>query len=137
MKLLDCPVVRGRQNYSPLPEGCVIMQNLFDTQTWQHYDIGGEVVDIITRRMQLDFFGENAGARARQIATMWGTPYTCDALEYSQPLYCYDLVSQQFVNEKGIYEDRYILDILLQFHVYYEYELDKIKQVQVGVKRWH
>lgn len=135
--LLACPVIRGRQNYSPLPEGCIVMQNINDEQAWQDYDDDGNVVDVVTRCIQLDFFGKDAGSRARLVATMWKTPYTCDALTNSAPLYCNNLISQQFVNEKGIYEDRYILDVFLQFQVNYEYNVDKTDQLSVSIKAWH
>ena len=134
--LLNCPVVRGRQNYSPLPEGCVLMQNIDDEQIWQDYDDNGDVTDVVTRRMQLDFFGKDASARARLIGTMWKTPYSVDALKQCAPLYCNNVISQQFVNEKGIYEDRCILDVFLQFEANYEYNVDKTDQLSVEIKRW-
>lgn len=137
MGLLNCNVIRGRQNYSPIPEGCVIMQNLYDESPQQIYDVDGNVKEVLTRCIQLDFIGANAGAWCRQVATMWKTPYTCDALTNSSPLYCNNAISQQFVNEKNIYEDRYILAVFLQFEVNYAYNVDKTDNVTVGIKSWH
>lgn len=134
--MLNCTVIRGRQNYSPLPEGCIIMQNLYDESPQQGYTQDGKITEVLTRCIQLDFIGASAGAWCRQVATMWKTPYTVDALQSTSPLYCNNPISQQFVNEKDIYEDRYILDVFLQFETNYEYNVDKTDNVTVSIKSW-
>lgn len=134
--LLNCTVIRGRQNYSPIPEGCIIMQNLYDESPQQQYDQDGNVVEVLTRCIQLDFIGSMAGAWCRQVATLWKTPYTTENMTVASPLYCDNAISQQFVNEKNIYEDRYILSVFLQFQVNYEYNVDKTDQVKLEVKPW-
>lgn len=136
LSMFDCPVVRGRQNYSPLPEGCIIMQNIDDEQIWQDYDDNGYINDVVQRRMQLDFYGVDAGARARQVHSMWKTHYTTEKLTQCAPIFCNSLISIQFVNEKGVYEDRYTLDVFLQFAVNYEYNVDKTDNLSVEVKKW-
>lgn len=134
--MLNCTVIRGRQNYSPLPEGCIIMQNLYDESPQQGYAQDGKITEVLTRCIQLDFIGASAGAWCRQVATVWKTPYTVDALQSTSPLYCNNPISQQFVNEKDIYEDRYILDVFLQFETNYEYNVDKTDNVTVSIKSW-
>lgn len=134
--LLNCPVVRGRQNNVPMPDDCVIMQNLFDNSPMQGYEVDGKLNEVVTRCIQLDFYGSMAGAKCRQIATLWKSEYSCSHLNFISPLYCNNPKSQQYVNEKGIYEDRYILEVFLQFSTYYEYNRESTDKLDIGVKSW-
>lgn len=131
-------VVRGRQNNAPLPQDVIVMQNINDVSVNQGYDDGGNVSETLTRCIQLDFFGTNASAKARQVATMWKTPYACDALKQCQPLYTGIMRNVQFVNEKQLFEDRCILEVYLQFTAVYEYNVETTDQVYIkDISRWH
>lgn len=136
LNLLGVPVVRGRQNNAPLPDNAVIMQLLYDQSPNQDYDENGNICEVVTRVIQLDFFGEGANNRARKIATFWKTDYTCDALKKCQPLYTGNLRSIQFINEKNLFEDRAILEVFLQFSVVYEYNVETTSNVKIGIHEW-
>lgn len=131
-------VVRGRQNNAPLPQNVVIMQTINDETIMQGIeDEQGNVKEVITRCVQLDFFGDDANAKARKIATMWKTSYTCDKLKQCQPLYAGLLKSVQFVNEKNLFEDRAILEVYLQFEVVYQYNVQTTDNVYIkDIKQW-
>lgn len=136
LRLVGGNVVRGRQNNAPLPEDVTMMQFLRDETLSQDYDDDGNVSHLITRCIQLDFFGVNANAKGRQVATMWKTPYTGRELTKCVPLYCDTLKSVPFINEKGIYEERAILEIYLQFTVHYAYNVDQANVYIKDIVKW-
>lgn len=136
LRLVGGNVVRGRQNNAPFPEDVTMMQFLRDETLSQDYDDDGNVSHLITRCIQLDFFGVNANAKGRQVATMWKTPYTGRELTKCVPLYCDTLKSVPFINEKGIYEERAILEIYLQFTVHYAYNVDQANVYIKDIVKW-
>lgn len=67
-------------------------------------------------RMQLDFYGETAEPRSRIINNLWRTFYGCERLKTCQPLYVQSYNRHVYVNDSNQYEDRWILDVALQYN---------------------
>lgn len=127
--LFNCTVIRGRQNNLPLPEDCIVMTILFNTDLDQiktdYTDNGTGVTaqaqQSIQATMQLDFFGVNAANRSMQVQALWRSPYTTERLSKCQPLFSKPPQNLQYINESGVYEQRYMLEVALQYNPYYEY----------------
>lgn len=128
--LFLCPpgtVIKGYQNNSPLPENAVVMTILFEHAldvSSNYYDFDNEktaVQQSIEVTMQIDFYGNSAGDRARKLSTLWKNTYTTGALMKCQPLYSKDLQQITFINEKSQYEPRWMVEVALQYNPEYEH----------------
>lgn len=138
ISLFDCEVVKGRNNNDPLPYDCIVMTVLFDTDlnmATTLYDDGNVTIEQdIQATVQLDFFGDNADIRSRMLATLWRTTHATEALKSCQPLFANDPVSLEYVNEQNKFEQRFMVEIKLQYNPYYTYTVDnKVTAVDVTV----
>ena len=127
--LFSCPpqtVIQGYQNNNPLPDEAVVMTILFENEldmAVSHYDPAADktaVQQSVEVTMQVDCYGENSHAMARQIASMWQSLPTTEVLQNCQPLYCGDPKDLTFVNETGQYELRFMVGLELQYNTKYE-----------------
>ena len=122
----NAPIVRGYQNLEPIPENGIIMTFLMEkrldqlSRTYEDDNTNLIVFDSIQGTMQVDCYGENSHAMARQISSMWQTPITTEILQNCQPLYCGDPKDLTFVNETGQYELRFMVGLELQYNTKYE-----------------
>ena len=118
------PIVKGYQNLVPLPQGGILMTFLMEKRLDQpsttYDDTTATVFDSIQGTMQLDCYGPNSHAMARQISTMWQSVLTTDVMQNCQPLYCGDPKDLSFVNETGQYELRFMTALELQYNTGYE-----------------
>lgn len=105
----------------PLPYNAVVMQVLFS----KNLDIAvvtplppteAAIQNSVEVRMQIDFYGVNAEARSRVVANLWRTGYTCELLTTCQPLYVQSHDRHIYVNDSNQYEDRWIVDLGLQYN---------------------
>ena len=88
------------------------------------YDNADDVSTIQNSRafmMQLDFYGKQAFNRANQVAVMWRSTYTTNELIAIQPLYNNQVRNMEFINEQDQYEQRFMLEIALQYNPHYTY----------------
>lgn len=129
--LFSCPpetLIQGYQNGSPLPENAVVMTILFEHSfdvSSNYYDLINEITTVqqsVEVTMQLDFYGVEASTRSRMVSNLWKNPYTTVRLTNCQPLYSKDPRRTVLVNEKSIYEDRWSVDVLLQYNPEFEYD---------------
>lgn len=120
----DYPIVKAYRNNVPIPENAIIMCFRDDEQIDQLsrvYDGNKQIVFSSVRgTMQLDFYGEDAYDKARQIATLWNSSYTTDTLTNCVPLNNPRIRDLTFVNEAGQYELRFMLDLSLEYNTKYE-----------------
>lgn len=120
-------VIQGYQNGSPLPPNAVVMTVLFDVGLdvpVSHYDPITDTTVVqqsVEVTMQLDFYGEQAGTRARHVSNLWKSHYTATALTVCKPLYSKDPRRMPIVNEQAQYEDRWSVDVLLQYNPEFEH----------------
>ncbi|MDS7935666.1 hypothetical protein RMB03_17405 [Acinetobacter sp. V91_7] len=120
--LFDCEVVQGRQNGSPLPNNGILMTILFSQNIGTSIDDHDEALNQTTVlqaqnvMLQLDFFGEMAQARSTRVSMLWRNEYTTERLKLCQPLYCNDPKSLDFINEQDRFEDRWMIELYLQYN---------------------
>lgn len=130
IELFDCPVIKARNNGSPLPQNCITMLIQFEndldmTSTYFNGSTSmSQAQTSVEMIVQLDFWGDKAGAKARQTSTLWRSIYTTERLKKCQPLYANTPRNLQYVNEKKEYEHRYMLEIALQYNPFYTYNQD-------------
>lgn len=120
----DATVVRGYNNLNPIPENAIIMtfrQSAHLDQKSTKYEDGKMIIfNSVRGTMQLDFYGELSCDRAQEISTLWNTIYTTTILKNCVPLDTPRLRDLSFVNEGGMYEYRFMLDVELQYNTKYE-----------------
>lgn len=114
-------IVQSTQNNQPLPQNAIVMQVLFDSnmdESVTTYSPPGEamVQNSVEVRVQLDFYGAMAEARSRIVATLWKNYYGTDNMEICKPLYVQSRQRRPYINDSNQYEDRFILDLALQFN---------------------
>lgn len=139
--LFSCPVVKGYQNNSPLPENGIVMTIIHERDFDQASDYTDEdllltyVQNSTEVMMQLDFYGELAAGRARQVVNFWRNEYTTSRLKVCQPLHSKQPVQMQHVNEKNMYEQRWMLEIYLQYNPEFSYELVLLGAPTITIER--
>ena len=124
-------IVRGYQNTQPLPIDGIVITFITETDLDQlsysevtNPDLISQTVTVQTAAktmMQVDCYGELGQARARQIATMFKSPYACERLQSCQPLDYRPPKNLSFVNEASEYEARWMVEIDMQYNPHYTY----------------
>lgn len=120
-------VFKGQANQVPEPQGSdfiVMTPNIrarlaTTVQTWDQTDPDPSTVTFAesTRvEVQLDFHGETSTDNAQVVTTLWRSSYAVDFMADSgvTPLYCDDGHQVPFINSEGKYEDRWIINAVLQ-----------------------
>lgn len=114
-------IIQSAQNNQPLPENAIVMQVLFDSnmdESVTTYNPPGEamVQNSVEVRVQLDFYGAMAESRSRIVANLWKNYYGTDNMEICKPLYVQSRQRHPYINDSNQYEDRFILDLGLQYN---------------------
>lgn len=114
-------IVQSTQNNQPLPENAIVMQVLFDSnmdEAVTTYNPPNEamVQNSVEVRVQLDFYGAMAESRSRIVANLWKNYYGTDNMEICKPLYVQSRQRHPYINDSNQYEDRFILDLGLQYN---------------------
>lgn len=114
-------IIHAAQNNQPLPKNAVVMQIMFSKNldfavVTNFPPTEAAIQNSVEVRMQVDFYGESAEARSRIMANLWRTGYTCDLLTTCQPLYVQSHDRHIYVNDSNQYEDRWIIDLGLQYN---------------------
>lgn len=114
-------VIQAAQNNQALPNNAVVMQVLFSGNLDQAVTTplppdAAAIQNSAEVRMQIDFYGAMAEQRSRVVATLWRTNYTCERLTSCQPLYIQSYNRHVYVNDSNQYEDRWIIDLGLQYN---------------------
>lgn len=127
--LFSCPpssVIQSYQNDAPLPNNAIVMTILFEHSldvAANYYEPDKAVVQqSVEITMQIDFYGEESGDRARKLCNLWKNHYTTARLVYCQPLYSKDPMQMTFINEQSRYEHRWMVEIALQYNPEFEYD---------------
>lgn len=114
-------IVQSAQNNQPLPENAIVMQVLFDSnmdESVTTYNPPNEamVQNSVEVRVQLDFYGAMAESRSRIVANLWKNCYGTDNMTICKPLYVQSRQRHPYINDSNQYEDRFILDLGLQYN---------------------
>lgn len=114
-------IIQSIQNNQPLPENAIVMQVLFDSnmdESVTTYNPPNEamVQNSVEVRVQLDFYGAMAESRSRIVANLWKNYYGTDNMEICKPLYVQSRQRHPYINDSNQYEDRFILDLGLQYN---------------------
>ena len=140
--LFSCPpqtVIQGYQNNSPLPDEAVVMTILFENEldmAVSHYNPAADktaVQQSVEVTMQVDCYGPQAAARARKLSTLWKNHYTTAALTRCQPLYSNSPKRMPIINEKSAYEDRWLVELALQYNPYFEHDQTFLGMPQISI----
>ena len=136
-------IVRGYQNTQPLPIDGIVITFITETDLDQlsysevtNPDLISQTITVQTAvktMMQVDCYGELGQARARQIATMFKSPYACERLQSCQPLDYRPPKNLSFVNEASEYEARWMVEIDMQYNPHYTYRQESTKTITVDI----
>lgn len=135
----DRQVVQAIQNNQPIPDNAIVMAMLFDTNlgySVTHYDKEKEEAyaqNSVEQRLQLDFYGPTAEKRSRIVENLWRNYYGCDNLKLCQPLYVQSRHRIPFINESNNYEDRFVLDLALQYNPEVTHHQDFIDDAEISI----
>lgn len=120
----DTTIVKGYNNLNPIPIDAIIMTFMqgshLDQKSVNYEEDKMIVFNSVRGMMQLDFYGDKACDRAQEIATLWNSPYTTGLLKDCVPLENPRVRDLSFVNEAGIYEQRFMTELSLQYNTKYE-----------------
>lgn len=118
----ELQIIQSAQNNQALPNNAVVMQVLFvanlDTAvvTPTPETLSADIQNSVEVRFQIDFYGPLAEQRSRIVANLWRTYYGCERLTVCQPLYIQSYNRHVYVNDSNQYEDRWIMDLGLQYN---------------------
>lgn len=117
----ELQVIQAAQNNNPLPNNAVVMQVLFTNNldiavTTSLPPTEAAIQNSVEVRMQVDFYGVQAEARSRTVTNIWRSEYACERLTVCQPLYVQSHNRHVYINDSNQYEDRWILDLGLQYN---------------------
>lgn len=133
-------VIKSIQNGSPLPLNAIVMNIINETDLdmavsrYQYEKLEATVQNSVEMMMQIDFYGDEAHKRARTLANLWRNHYATDRLKNCQPLYAKNPIHAPFVNEKSMYEDRYIVELSLQYNPYVTHEQVFADDIDITLK---
>ena len=132
-------IVRGYQNGMPLPIDAIVITFITETDLDQlaySYETNNDgisqtvtVQTAVKAMMQVDCYGELGQARARQIATMFKNPFACERLKSCQPSDYRPPKNLSFVNEASEYEQRWMVEIDMQYNPHYTYQQESTTAV--------
>lgn len=114
-------IIQAAQNNQPLPDNAIVMQVLFSS----NMDIAvvtdlppteAAIQNSVEVRMQIDFYGSMSEPRSRVVNNLWRTNFACERLTACQPLYVQSYNRHVYVNDSNQYEDRWIMDVGLQYN---------------------
>jgi hypothetical protein len=129
--LFSCPpssVIQGYQNDAPLPNNAIVMTILFEhsldvaANYYEPVEDKAVVQQSVEITMQIDFYGEESGDRARKLCNLWKNHYTTARLSSCQPLCAKDPMQMTFINEQSRYEQRWMVELTLQYNPEFEHE---------------
>lgn len=132
-------VVAGLQNGVPLPENAIVMFPIFEENIGQKVDYydrqKGEayILNNVKMRLQVDFYGNDAHERARKVSNAWHDMYTTEKFSILQPLYADGVRFMQFVNEKSQYEERYTIELYLQYNTVVTYDQKYVTEYELSL----
>lgn len=126
-------IIRGYNNLNPIPEDAIIMtfrvNRHIDQHSTEYKDDKMIVFNSVRGTMQLDFYGADSMSKAQEISTLWNTSYTTDILTECVPLETPREHDLSFVNEAGMYEYRFMLELELQYNTKYEKTVNIVEDI--------
>lgn len=133
-------VVRDTQNFAALPENAIVIAPLFDQNldvTSNSFDASKErgiVSQSVEMRVQISFYGRYAPDRSRIFAQLWANEYMFSRAVKFKPLYVQSRQRTPYVNESNQFEDRYLLDLALQYNPSVSYAQDFADEAHIDIE---
>lgn len=130
-------IVKPIQNGVPLPENAIVMNIIgehdFDVAVTRYFKDQNEasVQQSVEVTMQIDIYGEDSAKRSRILTNLWRNHYSTDRLKNCQPLYSRAPIHAPFINEKSMYEDRYIVELKLQYNPIVTHAQDFVDSIDI------
>ena len=134
-------VIKGYQNGAPLPENAVVMTILYERNldvSVNYYDTLQGITTVqqsVEVTMQVDFYGDKGATRCRKLSSLWKNMYTTQVLKCCQPLYSKASHQLQYINEKDQYEQRWSVDILLQYNPEFEHDQEYLGAPYISISQ--
>lgn len=129
--LFLCPpetIIQGYQNDAPLPNNAIVMSILFEhsldiaASYYEPSENKAAIQQSVEVTLQIDFYSEGSGDRARKLCNFWKSQHATARLTSCQPLYAKDPMQMTFINEQSRYEERWMVEIALQYNPEFEYD---------------
>lgn len=133
-------IVQAMQNNQPLPKNAIVMQVLISQNldesvtTYSPLEQQAHVQNSADTRLQLSFYGATAEPRSRIVYNLWKNYYSTERMALCQPLYVYSHDRRPYINDSNQYEDRWILDLALQYNPEVTYAQDFAESAGVTIK---
>lgn len=115
-------VVSAPSSSVPLPRDAMVMAVLFDSDmdygvtTYNPSLNQASVQNSVNVRFQISFYGTQAESRSRIVDNLWRNYYGTENLINCTPLYVHSRERRPYYNDANQYEDRFILDLALQYN---------------------
>lgn len=133
-------VTRGQINLVPMPNSAFINMQLFTqgrVRTNQHTFTSDQQmhVEVGTKvKVRLDFYGPLAQDWSKAVGGLWRDDYGCAFLaSVGAPLYEGDAMQSALVNGEEQYEDRWIMELFLQYNPVITVPQQSATTLKVGV----
>jgi hypothetical protein len=148
-------VVQSQQNRVAMPKGTFTIMTPIDSvgisvnrKTYHDTGVAGTGTEGNTQskkwRCQLDCYGAQAHDNATLISTLWRTPYACGLFitacqtlgipsKSIAPLYAGDPHNTNMINAEEQFQDRWTLDVTLQFNPTVTVPQDFAAQLIIGL----
>lgn len=133
-------VVRDTQNFAALPENAIVIAPLFDqnldvtSNTFEADKERGIVSQSVEMRVQISFYGRYAPDRSRIFGQLWANEYMFGRAKGFKPLYVQSRQRAPYVNESNQFEDRYLLDLALQYNPSVSYAQDFADEANIDIE---
>lgn len=135
----DRQIVKSAQNQTALPFNAIVMSILMDNDldygvvSYDPKNDKAAVQNSVKVRLQLSFYGKQAEKRSRMVDTLWRTLYGADNLKLCKPLYVHSRERHPYINESNQYEERYLLDLALQYNPQVVYAQDFTGSAEIEI----
>lgn len=148
-------VRRSQQNRIASPLGVFTVMTPIDSigmsvnrRTWHDTGVAGTGAEGNTQskkwRCQIDCYGQQAHDNAQLISTLWRTPFACRSFSSAcqslgipadsvAPLYAGEPRNNNMINAEDQYQDRWTLDVTLQFNPTVTVPQDFAAQLHIGL----
>ena len=135
----DKQVIRDTQNFAALPKNAITIAVIYDSEMDYSVNVyepdkGRTLVQSSMEvLMQIDFYGDKASERSRTLAQLWRNGCAYERLEKCKPLYVQSRQRSPYINESNLYENRYILELTLQYNPVVGYDQDYVDTAEINI----
>ena len=121
--LFSCEIVLGQENLVPMPQGSFILidnvaKRQLSTNSHSYSDGSGMAVKTATEyRLQIDFYGSDAGDMAQAFLMLFNDGYAYEAFpDGIKPLYADSPKEIPLITAEKNYLSRWTMDVFIQYN---------------------